>query len=174
MHELPSSYLAPQFEARSVNGKGAYGVFALQPVAANSLIAVWGGTVVKAARFATLSPELISLSVQVEEGLFLVPDRLGPGDRINHCCDPNAGIRGYSMLVALRDIAAGEEVCYDYAMTDSSPYDEFTCACGAGNCRRRVTGSDWQNPALWARYDGYFSHYLQRRITQLKQSQTTF
>jgi hypothetical protein len=31
-----------------------------------------------------------------------------------------------------------------------------------------VTGEDWKRPELWARYDGYFSAYLQKRIEALK------
>lgn len=60
-----------------------------------------------------------------------------------------------------------EEVCFDYAMSDGSPYDEFDCTCGAADCRRRVTGNDWCRPELQQRYAGYFSPYLQRRIEQL-------
>src|SRR5262245_5780550 len=111
-----------------------------------------------------LSEEEQSLSVQVEEDLYLVSTRPGPADRVNHCCNPNAGMQGQTMVVALRDIAPGEEVCIDYAMCDSTPYDEFECACGAVNCRGRITGNDWRDPALWERYGSYFSPYLQRRI----------
>ncbi len=35
-------------------------------------------------------------------------------------------------------IAAGEEICLDYAMCDGSEYDEFHCACGMQNCRGRI------------------------------------
>jgi hypothetical protein len=66
--------------------------------------------------------------------------------------------------VALRDIRAGEEVCFDYATSDGSPYDEFECHCGAKACRSHVTGDDWKLPAVQARYAGHFSPYLQARI----------
>ncbi|MGQ9888574.1 MAG: SET domain-containing protein [Aggregatilineales bacterium] len=167
MLDLPSSYLSPKLEVRDTGAKGR-GVFALQPIRAGELVAAWGGTVVPAAALNCVSGDLMLLGVQIEEGLYLVSDRSGPGDYINHSCNPNAGIAGSHLLVAMRDIAPGEEVCFDYAMTDSSPYDEFECACGAPNCRGRVTGSDWRLPELWQRYDGYFSLYLQRRINQLK------
>ena len=83
---------------------------------------------------------------------------------INHSCDPNAGLVGQVVLVALRDIRAGEEICFDYATSDGSPYDEFECHCGGKTCRRHVTGDDWKLPALQARYAGHFSPYIQRRI----------
>ncbi len=167
MLDLPSSYLSPKLEVRDTGAKGR-GIFAVQPIRAGELVAAWGGTVVPAALMHLVSTELTKLSVQIEDDLYLVEDRPGPGVYINHSCDPNAGIAGSHLVVAMRDIAPGEEVCFDYAMTDGSPYDEFECACGAPNCRGRVTGSDWRLPELWQRYDGYFSLYLQRRINQLK------
>jgi hypothetical protein len=54
-------------------------------------------------------------------------------------------------------------------MCDSTPYDEFNCGCGTALCRGQVTGNDWQLPELQARYEGFFSPYLQRRIDRLKQ-----
>ncbi|MBZ0297677.1 MAG: SET domain-containing protein-lysine N-methyltransferase [Anaerolineae bacterium] len=170
MADALSSYLSPALEAREVEGKG-YGIFALQPIQKGDLIAAWGGSVYTQADFTHLDETLRSLSVQIAEGLFLVPEKIGPGDRINHCCNPNAGILGYSILVAMRDIVPGEEVCYDYAMTDGDAYDEFTCACGAPDCRKHISGNDWRNPELWTRYEGYFSIYLQQRIERLKQLQ---
>jgi hypothetical protein len=71
-------------------------------------------------------------------------------------------------LVTLRDIWPGEELCFDYAMSDSTPYCEFTCGCGAPSCRGEITGNDWMLPELQARYDGYFSPYLQRRIDRMR------
>ena len=70
-------------------------------------------------------------------------------------------------LVAMRRIQPGEEICYDYAMSDGSDYDEFGCLCGAANCRGSVTGNDWRSRDLWKRYRSHFSPYLQRRIRKL-------
>jgi hypothetical protein len=38
------------------------------------------------------------------------------------------------------------------------------CKCGAPNCRKILTGKDWQRPELQERYAGYFSAYLARKI----------
>ena len=65
------------------------------------------------------------------------------------------------------DIAPGQEVCFDYAMCDGTPYDEFICSCGAQNCRGEVTGEDWKRPELRERYAGYYSPYLQHRVEML-------
>ena len=74
---------------------------------------------------------------------------------------------GQIALAARCNIAAGQEVCFDYAMCDGLAYDEFDCDCGAPACRGRVTGEDWRRPELWARYPGGFSPFLQRRIDRL-------
>src|SRR5690606_33853967 len=88
------------------------------------------------------------------------------GDFVNHSCEPNAGLLGQIGLVAMRAIAAEEEICYDYAMSDGSAYDEFDCSCGMRLCRGRISGSDWSIPRRQERYRGYFSPYLQRRIDE--------
>ena len=71
-------------------------------------------------------------------------------------------------LVAMRDIEAGSELTFDYAMSDGGPYDEFDCHCGNANCRGKMSGNDWKLPELWQKYDGYFSPYLAGRIKSLK------
>jgi hypothetical protein len=86
------------------------------------------------------------------------------GDMINHSCEPNCGISGTSSVQALRDIEIGEELSFDYAMSDSSQYDEFTCACGKDKCREKITGMDWQKKDLQAKYSKYFSAYIESLI----------
>jgi hypothetical protein len=168
MPNQPTSYLSPRLEGRWCQEKGGRAVYARQPVRKGELLVVWGGEVLTGEQLTQLPKTTQRLSVQVEENLYLLPSQEGPGDWVNHCCDPNAGMSGQIALVAMRDIAPGEEITYDYAMSDGSPYDEFECNCGAHNCRRCVTGDDWRRPELWERYTGYFSPYLQRRIDRLR------
>lgn len=168
MSPRDGSHLARELEARRASGIHGRGVFAVEPVPADALLAVWGGRVVGRDRLAELDSEARSLTLQVEEELYLAP--IGPpdpADLVNHSCDPNAGLRGQICLVSMRPIEAGEEVRFDYAMSEGSEYDEFDCRCGAGACRGRVTGDDWRLPELQQRYAGWFSPYLARRIERL-------
>jgi hypothetical protein len=48
-------------------------------------------------------------------------------------------------------------------MTDNDSY-EMECKCGSTNCRRNLTGKDWQRPELQARYDGHFATFLADKI----------
>ncbi len=167
MLNQPTCYLSPKCEARSI-GHLQYGVFAREPIEKDERIAVWGGEVVEQHIFDTLPDRLRRLSIQIEEGLFLVALNEGPADYVNHSCNPNAGLCGQIVLVAMRPIAPGEEVTFDYAMSDVTDYDEFECKCGAPNCRGVIRGDSWRNPELWERYKGYFSPYVQRRIDRLR------
>jgi len=68
----------------------------------------------------------------------------------------------------MRDIQIGEEVCFDYAMSEDNHFDEFPCSCGAVTCRGQVSGKDWLLPEIQQRYFGYFSPYLQRRLEKMR------
>jgi hypothetical protein len=164
-----NSFLTQKCEVRAAEDRGGFTVVAKVPIAKGELIVVWSGTLVDGAELANLPPPVKRHSLQVEEDHYLVSlSDCEPPDYVNHSCAPNAGLSGQIGLVALRDIPAGEEVTYDYAMSDGSSYDEFDCCCGAPECRGRVSGDDWKRPELWQRYQGYFSPYLQRRIAKLR------
>ena len=144
------------------------GVFAERPFAAGELLAVWGGRIISTAEIDLLPSLERAYVLQVEDDLHLLTPRtdIGSADFINHSCDPNAGLVSSVSLVALRPIAAGEEICYDYAMSDSNPFLDFACRCGSPRCRGRISGDDWKLPELRSRYGGHFSPYLLRRMAQ--------
>jgi hypothetical protein len=162
------SYLNPKLELRACPDKGGYGLFAIEAIEAGELLSMWGGRIVTESQLDELPIEVQTHGIQVDEGLYEVPlTHDDPADFFNHSCNPNAGLSSPLSLVAIRRINPGEEACFDYAMSDSSDYDEFQCHCGAENCRKRITGRDWTLPELQQRYMGFFSPYLQRRINQL-------
>jgi len=164
---LPSGYAASSVEAGESGTRGL-GLFARRVIRTGETIVAFGGTVIDRATLFGLPPGTRRHALQIDDGLFLVSDRFGPADYVNHSCQPNAGLRGQVVLVAMRTISAGEEITYDYATSDASDYDEFACACGSMRCRGRVSGSDWQRPELWTQYPGYFSPYVQKRIDELR------
>ena len=163
----PTCYASPRLEGRECGDKGGRGVFAREPIARGDLLVVFAGSVLEGEHLAQLAPDQRRLVLQVDEDHYLLSEVEGWADWVNHCCEPNAGLRGQVTLVAMRDIAAGEEICYDYAMSDGSPYDGFECRCERAGCRGRVSGDDWMLEQLWERYRGHFSPYLQARIEAL-------
>lgn len=165
------SYLTPKVTIRPREGHAGDGAFASEWIFQGEVISVWSGFIVTREQFDLLPEEIQKHTVQVEEDFYLsswTEDE--PADYVNHSCSPNAGLIGQLTLVALRDIAPGEEVTFDYATCDGSPYDEFLCDCRSANCRGRVSGDDWMIPELWVRYRGHFMPYLQRRIDALNAS----
>lgn len=174
MSKQPSSFLSSKLEGRpKANGSGN-GIYTLQPVKQGELVAVFGGVVYEWDAFIHLPDRERSLCIQVEDRHFLVPRPIGEGDYVNHSCNPNAGLSGQIGLVAMRDIKAGEEVCFDYAMCDTMPYDEFECECGSATCRGNVSGNDWQKPELQKRYAGFFAPHVQRKIEAQRAEKRAF
>ncbi|MCE9623302.1 MAG: SET domain-containing protein-lysine N-methyltransferase [Actinomycetia bacterium] len=144
------------------------GCFAVEPILAGHVVAAFGGRCLTREEFDLLPVHQQVRSIQIDENLFLSgatdPE---PSDFINHSCEPNCGMSGNTVVVALRDIQVGEQLTYDYAMSNGSDYDEFECACGAAACRGKVTGHDWMLPEVQLRYRGNFSPYLAARIASL-------
>ena len=57
---------------------------------------------------------------------------------INHHCDPNCEadeIKGKVIIRAIRNIAPGEELAYDYNLYDGELDDPAPCWCKARHCR---------------------------------------
>lgn len=67
-----------------------------------------------------------------------VIDGFGTPMFINHCCEPNCQTEedeeGHVYILALRNIAAGEELTYEYHLYDSDE-DDQPCYCGTNACR---------------------------------------
>lgn len=82
----------------------------------------------------------------------------------NHSCNPNAGFRGALHLVALRAIAAGEQITFDYATCMTDNFGDMSCSCGSHNCRGYVSGDDWKIPELQQRYAGHWQPYIEEKI----------
>ncbi len=121
--------------------------------------------------------EWSEICFQVKHGYHICPDPLTQEGMkemffLNHSCDPNCGIKGSTSLIAMRNIKEGEELTFDYAMTDAdyegdSGSKRKECLCGSSNCRKLITGEDWQDKKLQKRYMGFFSDYVQSRIDNL-------
>lgn len=58
----------------------------------------------------------------------------------NHCCFPNTAYDGLN-VVALRDIAPGEELTLDYATFCNETAEMFEANCGKQGCRGTIKGS---------------------------------
>lgn len=164
------TYFSPKAQKRGSDIEGR-GLFAKEPMSKGEIVVVKGGYVMTKAQRDKVEEKLGPAEIQVTEDLFIGPttqmEREGAMMHPNHSCEPNPGVRGQIVFVALRDIVKDEELTFDYAMTDDEPY-EMRCNCGATNCRGVVAGRDWMKKEVQQKYDGYFSWFIQRRIDAQK------
>jgi len=116
-------------------GERGEGAFATRPFKAGETIMV--GLIDKEFK------ENTSHTSQIAENRFVFYK--GHISKVNHCCEPNCGLKanewGAHNFVAIKDIAIGEEILFDYAMRNYTiQHFPPKCMCGSKNCRGSVTG----------------------------------
>lgn len=162
------SYMSPKIELQK-SPIADNGLFAVELIEKGELLIDYtssAGRYIAAKEADALFKSGNDYMLQVDDDLFIAAttdDEIEDADHINHSCDPNIGVKGRLQFVAMRDIAVGEEITFDYGMTDTSEYD-IECNCGKPSCRGKVTGDDWKISDLQEKYKGYFSDYIQRKI----------
>ena len=165
---VTASYLSPKCQIRP-SRLGGSGVLVSAPIGPDEVVAIWGGrfyTADEIRGIAAAHPNLLLHPLTIVDGFYLGPadpaNAPDPSEFFNHGCEPNAGVRGQVVLVARRDIAAGEEVCFDYETTEceASVGMGFVCRCGSRHCRGTIAGSMWRDRAFHLRHQGYISWYL--------------
>jgi hypothetical protein len=160
------SYISPKAEVRESGIEGR-GLFAREAIDKDEIIAIKGGHIFDRRTLGEVEPVLGPAEIQIGTDLFIGPlaesEREGSMIFSNHSCEPNIGVRGQIVFVAMRDIRAGEELTHDWATTDDDTY-RMECRCGAQGCRKTITGQDWRRVDLQDKYAGYMSWYLSEKI----------
>jgi SET domain-containing protein len=125
------------------------GVFAGEPIPAGSLISRFTGPFL---RYDQTSAATYAL--QIGPDLY-IGESGDVDDLFNHSCDPNAGVKisgTAAELRAIRDIAPGEEIAFDYSTTLDEGDFTMDCRCGSASCRG-VIGDGCDLPGdVWERY----------------------
>jgi len=168
------SYMSPKLQCQK--SSHGFGIFAIRSVRKDELLIGWAGKVVHVSEILKMDECERTYILQIDDELFQIPFWKGynePADFVNHCCEPNSGFKNSPItLVAMRDIAVGEEITFDYAMSDSIvglKGNEFDCECGVPSCRGRYTGDDWKLfPNLWDKYGDYFTPHIREKIKEAK------
>ena len=160
------TWFSPKTEKRGSGIEGT-GLHARTAIAAGEWVVVKGGHVMDRATRDRVAEALGPAEIQIGDDLFIGPltaaERAGSMMHLHQSCDPNVGILGQIVFAALRDIAEGEELAFDYATGDDDDWD-MTCRCGTAACRGTITGQDWRKPEVRRRNAGRFADYLARRI----------
>jgi len=165
---MKANYLNPKiYVADAPNSKGK-GLFAKEKIYKGEVITdTRDANILTKEEVSKLSLEQGQYCYETDDNHELCPkdfENLPPAFYMNHSCDANVGSPPdiYSS-VAMRDVLPGEEITYDYAMTDSSDY-EMECLCGASDCRKLIRGTDWMISVVQKKYLGYFQSNIQAKI----------
>ena len=152
--------------ASGISGRG---LFAAEPIPAGALLLEMTGEELPLARMEEVCDARgLSVNMPLHSG----PDRvifLDPlPNLVNHSCEPNAGLRATRELISLRDIAAGEEITYDYS-TNIEPAIDWRmapCLCGGRGCRGVVGNIATLPPAAlrWQLERGAVQDFVRRLI----------
>lgn len=135
--DVPVARINPKV-ARGESPKHGAGAFATAAIAKGELIVIFSGDITHASE-----TDFEDYHLQVGEEHYMGPSG-ELDDLVNHSCEPNAGFSPQStddtpILIARRDIAAGEEISMDYnAVIDEAGWPGFACGCGASSCNGMV------------------------------------
>lgn len=118
-----------------------------------------------------LKGKIRTQSVLTKEDIYRFPNWIGiehllyidpkpPAVYINHSCEPNLGTTGKRQFRALRGIKKGEELTFDYAISEETPWTMY-CKCGVKHCRK-IIGPIFTLPeAIFKKYLPYIPKYFQ-------------
>ena len=128
-----------------VSGGSAYGARLItdQPFRRGDVIYhISGHRVTEAPTYQTIQ---VGHSLHIEE--------LGVIAYLNHSCQPNTLIDVARLdVIAVRDVAAGEELNFFYPSTEWEMDRPFICLCGAPQCVRLVAGAKYLSIDTLSRY----------------------
>jgi len=124
------------------------GLFAGEPIAAGvEILRFTGPELTLNAVRAKGAAAANALQIGVDRYLYLDE----PGRLVNHSCAPNAAVQNDTVLVAIRQIAADEEIRFDYSTTISDGW-RMPCLCGAAECRGLIVAFQLLPEPLRRRY----------------------
>jgi len=165
------SYISPKIKKKKNNI--GYGLFTSEEICKGELVIDFSnspGKLINTKEADALFKKGFDYILQIDENSFLAAtneQELEDSDFLNHSCNPNCGIKDKVKIVAMRNIEPGEEITFDYAMSESSKY-KMKCSCQSPNCRKIITGEDWKIKELQKKYKGFFSEYIQRKIDKIR------
>jgi uncharacterized protein len=98
------SYISPKATVRH-SPIHRRGLFAVDPMTKGDIVASKGGYIYDRARRDLLPPQLVSTEIPIADGFFIGPmredEREGGMIFSNHSCDPNIGVQGQIVFVAM-------------------------------------------------------------------------
>lgn len=165
----PHRWITSKAESRKSQLHG-FGVFAKDLIKKGENVGVFGGIVVPTKDIRKYWEKVAHIGIQISDDFFIVPStrkEVEIGGVFNHSCNPNCGFVNTFTLIALKDINPEEELVFDYAFCETY-MDNFECNCNSNNCRKTISGNNWQIKEIQEKYIKFFSPYLLTKINSKK------
>src|ERR1035437_10055222 len=80
---------------------------------------------------------------------------------INHSCNPNMGTKGKVTFCALMDIKKGDELTFDYSISEADSNWKMKCNCGSKKCRKIIRSIQFLPQPIYKHYLPYIPHFFQ-------------
>ncbi len=131
-------------EIREDEASLAKAFFAMQNFSAGSVICPFSAAAI------LKEPTYLTVQIGEDEHIHLRPEYL---QYINHSCEPNVLFNTDTMqLECLKDIEAGDELCFFYPATEWDMAQPFECLCGTASCIKQVQGAKYLSKGILPNY----------------------
>ncbi|PIR41711.1 MAG: hypothetical protein COV30_02315 [Candidatus Yanofskybacteria bacterium CG10_big_fil_rev_8_21_14_0_10_37_15] len=154
------------------------GVFADEDILAGTLIDSFNGSFAPSLSASQLPTSTTGFdgrhAIQCARYIWRDGKKNGFARYLAHSCEPNCGIVGRFNIISMRNIKKGEELTWDYAMTEVSDA-QMKCLCGSSNCRGLIGSLEYLNESQFRdfviRNRGFISKWIleenQRNILEI-------
>jgi SET domain-containing protein len=163
------TYLSPKVKKIRQSDIAGRGLVSTDSIAKGEIVAIKGGHIIDLKIFEEKYEPIVGMSaLQIDDNFVIAPLEKDEIENtvmfLNHSCNPNVGLRGEITFVAMRDISTGEEIVTDYAMIQNNTDGSMECNCNTKDCRKIITGKDWERKDLQKKYGRYFSAFLRNKF----------
>lgn len=157
-HSLDNPKVIIRWTTKYGNGRV---LFAQEGIKKGEVIGAFDGQIYKAKKASDITnePPIYTQDHAIQFAKDKYRDSRGIAHLVSHSCEPNCGIKDKFKIVAMRNIKKGEEISFDYDMSENSDW-RMKCECGNKNCRKIIGDHSALPQKIKERYKGYISEYL--------------
>ncbi len=106
------------------------------------------------------TPNYLTIQLADNKHFHISPEFL---QYINHSCNPNAFFDTDSMqLICVKDITAGDELCFFYPSSEWDMAQAFECNCGLFECLKIIKGAKYIDRNILSKYQ--LTSFIQSKI----------
>ncbi len=144
----------PKTRLQYIDDHIGYGVFAVESIPAGTIVYVKDSLEIEITpeEFRTMEPEMKRIAEKYsyidERGVRIVSWDFAKF--VNHCCQGNTMSTGYGFEIAIRDIAAGEQITDEYGIFNLE--SDMEVSCDQPGCRRYIRNTDFDR--YYREWDG--------------------